>query len=71
MVMEYLKNRAKDTATKQKTTPPNWASDKNASLKAWQYVEELNKEKALYIKRHSKVTGYLTKKSLRGAQGLG
>jgi len=61
MVMDYMKNRAQDDGDEPKEEHPDWASDRNASLKAWQYVEELKKEKALYIKRHHKVKDYGTK----------
>lgn len=63
MVMDYLKQRVKDNEEHQEPERPDWVSDKNASLKAWQYVEQLRKEKSLYIKRHHKVTDYLTQKS--------
>lgn len=48
---------------------PAWVSDRNASLRAWQYVEELKKEKALYIKHHNRVSDYLIKKvyQIKGA----
>ena len=63
MVMDYLKKRVADAISEQEAEPPDWVSGKNASLKAWQYVEELKKEKALYIKRHHKVTDFLTQKT--------
>lgn len=63
MVMDYLKMRVEEATGEQEAELPSWASDKNASLKAWQYVEELKKEKSLYIKRHHKITDYLTQKS--------
>lgn len=62
MVMDYLKKRVEEAAKAQGVEHPEWVSDKNASLKAWEYVEQLKKEKSLYIKRHSKVTDYLTQK---------
>lgn len=63
MVMDYLKKRVEAAAHQQETECPSWVSDRNASLKAWQYVEELKKEKSLYIKRHHKVTDYLAQKT--------
>ncbi|GGE69667.1 hypothetical protein GCM10011533_22500 [Streptosporangium jomthongense] len=63
MVMDYLKMRVEEAASQQKAERPSWVSDTNASMKAWQYVEELKKEKSLYIKRHQKVTDYLTQKT--------
>lgn len=62
MVMDYLKNRVEETARIQEIERPDWVSDKNASFKAWEYVEQLKKEKSLYVKRHNKVTDYLTQK---------
>lgn len=69
MVMDYLKKRAEKAANDIKTEYPAWVSGKNASLKAWQYVEHLKIEKALYIKRHNKITDYLTQKTyqIKGA----
>lgn len=69
MVMDYLKNRVEEAASQQEPERPDWVSDRNASLKAWQYVEELKKEKSLYVKRHHKVTDYLTQKTyqIKGA----
>jgi hypothetical protein len=62
MVMEYLKKRVEEASSEQEPEHPDWVYDKNSSLKAWQYVEQLKKEKALYIKRHHKVTNFLTQK---------
>lgn len=62
MVMDYLKRRAENAAP-ENIEAPEWVSRKNASFKAWKHVEELKKEKELYIKRHSKITDYITKKS--------
>ncbi len=63
MVMDYLKKRVEESAKNQDPDQPGWVSKKNASLKAWKYVEKLKKEKALYIKRHHNITDYLTKKT--------
>lgn len=63
MVMEYLQNKAKSKPATNETKLPDWVSKSNSSFKAWQYVEELKKEKSLYIKRHHKVTDFLTKKA--------
>ena len=63
MVMDYLKKRAEEALKESQPERPDWVSEKNASLKAWEYVEELRKQKAVYIKRHHKVTDYLTKKT--------
>ncbi|MGM0783576.1 MAG: hypothetical protein ACQEUM_05665 [Pseudomonadota bacterium] len=62
MVMGYLKKRVEEAASEQETQHPDWVSDKNASLKAWEYVEQLKKDKALYIKRHHKITDFLAQK---------
>ncbi|MEQ8184042.1 hypothetical protein [Marinobacter salarius] len=61
--MDYLKKRVEAAASQQEAERPSWVSNKNASLKAWQYVEELKKEKSLYIKRHHKITDYLVQKT--------
>lgn len=63
MVMEYMKNRAQLESDKSIEDRPKWVSERNASLKAWMYAEELKKEKVLYIKRHNKITDYLTQKT--------
>jgi|SRR5690554_1913398 len=63
MVMDYLKKRVEEADSQKTAERPSWVSDRNASMKAWQYVEELKKEKSLYIKRHQKVTDYLTQKT--------
>ena len=62
MVLDYLKKLAEESSKIQDVALPKWVSNNNASLKAWQYVEQLKKEKALYIKRHHNITDYLTKK---------
>lgn len=69
MVMDYLKKRIEKAEIDKEMVPPNWVSKENASFNAWQYVEELKKEKALYIKRHKNITDYLTKKpyQIKGA----
>ncbi|WP_210398131.1 hypothetical protein [Motiliproteus sediminis] len=69
MVMDYLKRRAEEAAMQTEVERPSWVTDQNASLRAWEYVEQLKKEKALYVKRHHKVTDYLTKKAyqIKGA----
>lgn len=68
MVMDYFKKRAQKSVSEQGELPA-WVSDSNASLRAWQYVEELKKEKALYIKHHNRVSDYLTKRvyQIKGA----
>lgn len=63
MVMDYLKKRADEVEAGRPAEKPPWVSDSNSSMRAWQYVEELKKEKALYIKRHHKITDYLTQKT--------
>lgn len=63
MVLDYLKKRVEKTASEPESERPNWVSNKNSSLRAWQYVENLKKEKALYIKRHHKATDYLVQKT--------
>jgi hypothetical protein len=63
MVLDYLKKRIEDSSKEQESDIPKWISAKNASLKAWRYVEELKKEKAFYIKRHYKITDFLVKKT--------
>ena len=62
MVLDYLKKRVEESLKEQVPEQPEWVSDKNISLKAWQYVEQLKKVKTLYIKRHHNITDYLTKK---------
>jgi hypothetical protein len=62
MVMDYLKKRIENAETNQEIATPEWVSKDNASLKAWQYVEQLKNEKELYIKHHKNITDYLTKK---------
>lgn len=61
MVMDYLQKRAQKAAKEENEELPNWVSLKNASYRAWKLVQDLKKEKELYIKRHNKVTDYLTK----------
>lgn len=63
MVMNYMKGRVQNDADEPKEEHPDWVSESNASLKAWKYVEEVKKEKGLYIKRHHKVTNFLTQKT--------
>lgn len=58
MVMRYIKKRAERTEKSQELDPPSWASAKNASLNAWLYVEQAKKTKALYIRRHHKITDF-------------
>ncbi len=63
MVMDYMKKRVQNNDTEEpKEEHPDWASERNASLKAWQYVEGQKKEKARYIKRHHKITDYQIQK---------
>ncbi|WP_114325131.1 hypothetical protein [Candidatus Colwellia aromaticivorans] len=40
---------------------PDWVSEKNASLKAYNIINELKLEKLTFIKKHSKVTDYRKK----------
>lgn len=63
MVMNYLKKRVKEAASEKEIERPDWVSEKNASLQAWEYVEQLKKEKELYIKRHHKITDFLAQKT--------
>lgn len=63
MVMDYLKKRLEEAASAQNIERPDWVSAKNASLKAWEYVEQIKKDKFLYVKRHNKITDYLTQKT--------
>ena len=63
MVMEYLKKRAEAGAGKGLEDRPDWVSDRNASAAAWQCVEDMKREKALYIRRHRTPTDFLVKKS--------
>ena len=63
MVLNYLKKRAEESSKEQEPDWPEWVSNKNASLKAWQYAEELKKEKSLYVKRHNKITDFLIQKT--------
>jgi len=62
MVFDFQKKRVEESAKEKQPDIPKWVSNENVTLKAWQYVEELKKEKALYIKRHHKITDYSTKK---------
>lgn len=70
MVMSYLKKRAEGATGEQSLDRPHWASEKNASLEAWKYVERLKQEKARYIKFHHKSTDYHTQKTyqIKGAE---
>lgn len=43
------------------TKHPDWVSVNNASLKAWQCVEDLKADLQKYISSHSKITHYLNK----------
>ena len=63
MVMEYLKKRTQRKSRDLEDSLPDWVSEKNASFKAWRYVEELKKEKKQYIGCHCNVTDYLVKKT--------
>lgn len=63
MVMDYIIKRAEEAASKPEAQYPDWVSDKNASQKAWEYVELLKKEKVLYIMRHHKITDFLAQKA--------
>lgn len=63
MVMEYLKKRAEAGAGKGLEDRPDWVSDRNASAAAWQCVEDMKREKALYIRRHRTPTDFLVKKN--------
>jgi len=65
MVMNYIKNRANKDTIETEEVYPEWVSERNASLRAWQYVEEQKKTTALYIKRHHKVTDFLTQKTYK------
>ena len=65
MVMEYLKKRAEAGANKGLEDRPDWVSDRNASAAAWQCVEDMKREKALYIRRHRTPTDFLVKKNYR------
>lgn len=63
MVMEYMKQRLReqdirDSATK---SPPQWVNARNASLKAWECVELLKKERLLFIQTHSRLSDYKKK----------
>jgi len=61
MVMDYLKRRAEEKCSEPHLECPEWVSSKNASFRAWQYVEQLRNEKALYIKRHDKAKDFSKK----------
>lgn len=62
MVMEYLKKRVDKAAAEALDERPDWVSEKNASAAAWQCVEEMKREKQLYIRRHRTPTDFLVKK---------
>jgi phosphomannomutase len=70
MVMNYLKKRIHEAENEKKKEHPDWVSSKNATLRAWEYVEQLKKEKMLYIKRHHKITDFITQKTyqIKGAE---
>jgi len=61
--MKYIQNRAENNSSIIKPQTPHWVSEKNASLRAWQSVEFLKKQKLLYIKAHSKPTHFKKKQS--------
>ena len=63
MVMEYLIKRAAAGADKGPEDRPDWVSDRNASAAAWQCVQDMKREKALYIRRHRTPTDFLVKKN--------
>ena len=76
MVMDYINKRIEEASSNSKLDYPEWVSKKNLSFRAWEYVEQLRREKALYIRRHSKVTDFSAKKAyqIKGsevARGLG
>ena len=63
MVMEYLIKHAAAGADKGPEDRPDWVSDRNASAAAWQCVQDMKREKALYIRRHRTPTDFLVKKN--------
>lgn len=70
MAMKHLEEKLKKSVEKDnKTVPPDWVTDQNASRKAWVYVEKLKVEKSEFIKRHFKATDFSTKKhyQIKGA----
>ncbi|MBO6873056.1 MULTISPECIES: hypothetical protein [Marinobacter] len=62
MVMGYLKDRLEKAAKETGENPPSWVSEKNASGAAWKCVEELRREKELFIRRHRTSTDFSIKK---------
>tara|TARA_Y100001001_G_scaffold156063_1_gene172532 strand:- start:8658 stop:9170 length:513 start_codon:yes stop_codon:yes gene_type:complete len=63
MVMDYLKKRVDISASEALEELPDWVSEKNASLAAWRCVEQMKREKELYIRRHRTPTDFLVKKT--------
>lgn len=59
MVMRHIMETALRNAGG--TKHPDWVSANNASLKAWQCVEDLKANLLKYISSHSKITHYLNK----------
>ena len=65
MVLEYLENRVAKEVEVEILSAPDWASSKNSSLKAWQFVEKQKNEKAKYIKNHFKSSDFVTQKTFQ------
>lgn len=61
MVMSYFKN-PEVVVDNQLDAMPKWVSKSNSSFRAWRYVEDLIKEKMLYIKRHNKRSDFIIQK---------
>ncbi|KZY65919.1 hypothetical protein A3735_07550 [Oleiphilus sp. HI0061] len=65
MVMNFIKTKADQSLRNKAKKLPDWVSEENASLLAWQYIEEQKREKTLYIKTHNKIGDFQQKSSYK------
>lgn len=60
MFLEQLKKRAQEKINKKPL--PDWVSEKNLTIEAYQLINQLKAERLLYIQKHNKVSDFETKK---------
>lgn len=60
MFLEQLKSRAEDK--KNNKPQPDWVSEKNITLRAYQLINQLKTERLQYIQKHNKVSDFEKKK---------